>query len=506
MLNPNLFNTARYTVIRKDRKVQNAPGGGVAILIRNNLCVDENSTSSLVDHEAQESVWCEVRIKEKKNIIIGTVYRPPSSAAENNDLICDLIRLSENHAKDKQILVCGDFNFGNILWEENRVEEGSQGHGQAAKFLDSVNDNFWTQNVTDWTHLRETDNPSRLDLIFTKTTCEVEEIRYLAPLGLSKHAVLCFSLVIDSTPEEQSTDTWKLNYHKADTEKMRDLFTQEDWKTLFHGKSTNEKWETLKEKYNRTVAKCVPTYKRKQGSAQPKWMNRQLQALIRKKQEAWKRYRTRNSAAHRERYNSARNLVTREVRTAKYNYEKKVAQDATYNAKHFWAYVRSKTTAKETISRLRAPNGEVTENDEETAHEMNQAFNRVFVREDDSQPTPTTEHQFQGPKLLNINVTKEDVRGRLKTLNGSKASGTDGVSPQILKDCCDELCEPLCDIFQTSLEIGEVPDDWRKADISPIFKKGSKMDPLNYRPVSLISVVSKVLEGIIRKEIVRHLT
>ena len=505
ILNSTLFNTECYTVVRKDRPVQNAPGGGIAILVKKNLVVTEDPVSSLVDHDAQESVWCEVRCRKGKDLVLGSIYRTPSSPAENNDRICDLLKLSEELTKEKQLLVCGDFNFGNIMWEENRVVNGSQGHGQALNFLETVNDNFWTQNATEWTHLREDNNPSRLDLVLTRTDSEVEDIRYLAPLGLSKHAVICFTLTADSRPKEHQRLSPKLNYHKADKVKMRELFGQVNWEEAFANKGVNEKWDIFIDNYNRIVKICVPTYKNRPGCIKPKWMNRRVETLIRKKQEAWRKYRKRKNAPHREQYNSARNMVTREVRTAKYEYEKRVAEDATRNTRHFWAYVRSKTTAKETITRLKTHEGDVTEDDDKIANEMNMAFNGVYVREDADRPTVDPDLVFQGPKLQEIVITREGVRKKLKGLDGNKAHGPDGVSPLVLKECSETLCDPILDIFKTSLESGNVPNDWRIANISPIHKKGSKIEPLNYRPVSLTSVLSKVIESIIRENIVEHL-
>lgn len=505
MLNATLFNTDCYTIVRKDRPDQAAPGGGVTILIKKTLVVTEDSVSSLVQHEAQESVWCEVRSKEGKDLVLGTVYRTPSSSATNNDHICDLLKISEELTKDKQLLVCGDFNFGNILWEENRVENGSQGYGQALNFLEMINDNFWTQNVTEWTHLRDNDNPSRLDLVFTRTGSEVDNIKYLAPLGLSKHAVICFSLTTDSRPRDHPRLTPRLNYHKADTMKMREMFDQVNWEEAFVDKSVDEKWNVFVDNYNRIVKMCVPTYKNKPGCIRAKWMNCRLEMLIRRKQEAWRKYRGRKNAPHRERYNSARNLVTKEVRAAKCTYEKKVAMDAVRNTRHFWAYVRSKTTAKESTNRLKTHNGDVTEDDEIIAQEMNRAFNSVYVREDANRPSVDPDSVFQGPKLQEILVTREDVQRKLKGLDSTKANGPDGVSPLVLKECSEVLCAPILDIFKSSLDSGSVPDDWRRANISPIHKKGSKMEPLNYRPVSLTSVISKVIESIIREKIVQHL-
>lgn len=94
-LSSNNSNTKNYTAIRKDRPVQIAPGGGVALLINNRLYADENSISHLNDHQGQEAVWCEVKSKGGKGLVIGTIYRTLSSSSDNNDLICDLIRVSE---------------------------------------------------------------------------------------------------------------------------------------------------------------------------------------------------------------------------------------------------------------------------------------------------------------------------------------------------------------------------------------------------------------------------
>lgn len=460
MLNQNLYNVDKYNIIRKDRKSQNAPGRGVAILVRKNLTVDETSVAELNSFEGQESVWCEIRNKNGKDIIIGTVYRPPSASVECNDRICELLRKCEELSGEKQILVCGDFNMDNILWEENRIQEGSPNLGQASKLLDVINDCFWVQNVSEWTHMRNSESASRLDLVFSKTDGEVEDLTYLAPLGKSKHAVLCCNVAVDRIPEEQECKLSKLNYHKADLNKMKTLFKDAEWNSLYQAGTASEKWEIFTGIYNRTVKACVPTFKCRRSSPKPKWMNRELQQLIHRKQQAWKKYRERKCAARRNEYNAIRNSVTRAVRATKYNYEKRVATDTLENPKHFWAYVRSKTSVKENITHLRNDSGTLTDNDNETANVMNKAFNQVFVREDVSQPVPVPTTQFQGVRVEDIQVTRADIRKRLQDLNPDKAPGPDGVSPFILKECAEMLCDPLHDIFYVSVETGDVPQDW----------------------------------------------
>ena len=108
-------------------------------------------------------------------------------------------------------------------------------------------------------------------------------------------------------------------------------------------------------------------------------------------------------------------------------------------------------------------------------------------------------------ELTSLIINEEVVLKKLKSLKENKAPGPDSMYPRILKEACAELCVPLGKIFQRSLTEGEVPPDWRMANITCIHKKGSKSSPSNYRPVSLTSIACKVLESIIKDHIVGHL-
>ena len=98
------------------------------------------------------------------------------------------------------------------------------------------------------------------------------------------------------------------------------------------------------------------------------------------------------------------------------------------------------------------------------------------------------------------------VENKLKNLDASKAQGPDGIPPRVLKELCKELALPISVIYNKSLETGILPEEWKTAEVTAIFKKGSKSDPGNYRPVSLTCVLCKVLESIIRDVIVSHFT
>ena len=104
-----------------------------------------------------------------------------------------------------------------------------------------------------------------------------------------------------------------------------------------------------------------------------------------------------------------------------------------------------------------------------------------------------------------LSTDPERVRDLLLHLDPYKSMGPDRIHPRVLRELADVIVGPLSIIFQWSWEPGEVPVDWKMANVVPIFKKGKKEDPGNYRPVSLTSVPGKIMEKIILEVIEVHL-
>ena len=129
-------------------------------------------------------------------------------------------------------------------------------------------------------------------------------------------------------------------------------------------------------------------------------------------------------------------------------------------------------------------------------------LNDQFVSEDtsslpDKGPSPY-------PSMPDIEVNWKGVHKLLKGLKPFKATGPDSNPAFILKAAADELARILARIYQTQLDNGQVPSDWRDAWIAPVFKKGDKHKAANYRPVSLTSITCKLLEHIIHSNVIAH--
>jgi len=136
--------------------------------------------------------------------------------------------------------------------------------------------------------------------------------------------------------------------------------------------------------------------------------------------------------------------------------------------------------------------------DAEKAELLNAFFASVFSAKAGPQESQAPEVRKEAHREDNFPLLEEDcVRDRLSDLDVHKSMGPDGMHPRVLRELADVIGEPLSIIFERSWRTGEVPKDWRKASVTPIFKKGKKEDPRNYRPVSLTSTPRKVMEQLI---------
>ena len=165
-------------------------------------------------------------------------------------------------------------------------------------------------------------------------------------------------------------------------------------------------------------------------------------------------------------------------------------------SKAFWNYVQSKTKTRESVGNLIDDRGEIVTEGIKKATILNEFFTSVFIKENTSE-MPLFNSRCEGVSIDNFEITAEMVEKYLKRLNASKSQGPDNLHPKLLLETLDEIKEPLTEIFKKSLQEGTVPNDWKLANIVLLHKKGSKSSPENYRPISLTSVVSKIMESLL---------
>ena len=225
------------------------------------------------------------------------------------------------------------------------------------------------------------------------------------------------------------------------------------------------------------------------------------------KQTMWRVYRRTRKEEDYAKYKEALNAATTEIRQSKRSYEQKLACNIKTDSKSFYAYVRSKQNVQDKVGPLEDSAGNIISQGFLMAEDLNGYFSSVFTKEDISS-LPVADAKFQGAKsdyLGPLVVTPELVARKIKAMKDNKSPGVDGIPPKLLMETVDQISIPLARVFNLSLKEGVVPFEWKEANIIPLFKKGSRNKSENYRPVSLTSVICKLLERLIKDHMVDFL-
>ena len=160
--------------------------------------------------------------------------------------------------------------------------------------------------------------------------------------------------------------------------------------------------------------------------------------------------------------------------------------------KRFWSFIKHQRTDQ--VQVILDPIGK--------ANVLNSYFHSLFTREAKDCDIPRMPTYY--PVMQDVNITSEGVTRLIKNVKVHKAPSPDGITPQVMKELSKPVSSVLTTIYRKSYETGEIPGDWKRANVASIFKKGSKQDPNNYRPISLTCISCKLLEHIITSSIMRR--
>ena len=202
---------------------------------------------------------------------------------------------------------------------------------------------------------------------------------------------------------------------------------------------------------------------------------------VKLKNKRWKKWSKSSNYNDFVEYKIARNKTVKAVRKAKLKFEKKLAKQVKEDPKSCFAYVISISKTKDKIGSLNDNNGNAATDNGEMCEILNTFFCSVFTDEDVNKlPEPKCIFlDDDSNKLCNFVITKDKVYNKLSQLKENKAPGPDRLSPKLLKKIKMKISEPLCSIFNRSLQDSSVPEDWKIANVTPIFKKGSKLSAGN---------------------------
>ena len=505
------YNIEGYTINPVNLETSSNIGRGIIIYTHNSL---EKSTIQIkMDSKFNEACILEIRLRGGDTLIFGCIYRSPTptqDSAVNNENLNRLLKTicTKSHS---HVCLVGDFNYKDVNWKSWTTSHDEE--SKEAKFLETIKDCFLFQHIEKPTRVRGNDEPSLIDLLLTNEELQVSDIVHHAPLGKSDHSVITFNYhcYLDFSKPKKC-----YNYGKADFEGMLHKLETSNWKEKFLteglDKDAESLWCSIKSTLLELRNEFVPLRTIKTGiDSNNKGdfpIDKTLQQAIKEKHSrhrCWIRGIKRGDQTTRLAYTRARNKVKRLLRQSKRMFEKAVASRSKTNPKEFWKYVRRKMKTKSGVSPLLEDTkdpGSLKFGDKEKANLLQQQFCSVFTKENGNIP----EMEKRTNKSLNdLIILEAMVRKEILALNINKSSGPDEISPILLIKLIDYVASPLAMLMNTTIKHGILPKDWKKAFVSPIYKKGARNIAENYRPISLTSVVCKLMEKFIKDAVLNHL-
>jgi len=473
-----------FTILsRSDRQdTAGGRGGGIISYIRTEVIAS--------DVESSFDQFCQARLIQinchhmKLNVV--NVYRPPSTTQENTAKLCNALREINGPS-----IIVGDFNFPEINWNTLTTT-----NARSQDFLDATQEMFFSQMVNFSTRSGNT-----LDLLLCTHPEIIEDIVDIGPIGNSDHT--CIQFEIKVTSQKKGSNQMIPDFRKANFDDIREDFGGIKWDVIFNGKGTEEMWNTFKQKLEQVVLKNVPFMQRRARKKIP-WSNQETKRLINVKRRKYKKMKCSESTEDVKEFKKAQQQVKKSVRRARKNYERNLAKNFKNNPKPFYCYISRNSKTKSLVGPLKCGD-QVTQSDAEVCDVLNNFFTSVFTK-DDSSELPYLDQKYTGNfPLQDIIINESDVLRALSKVKIDSAPGPDKIYSRVLMELQHQVAYPLALIYQSSLETATVVSDWRVADVTPVFKKGSKCNANNYRPISLTSVPGKIMERILREAIMDHL-
>ena len=232
-----------FDIIPGYKCVYNSSGRGVCLYIKNSIqftrCLEIESLFS-------PSVFCKLSLSKKKSVLVGSIYRSPSSKdSDCNDLMKQLNHVySLSKSTGDKFILLGDFNLPDINWNDESCVKNIE--HISSKFLEFVKVNDITQFITSPTHHRTTQTPTLIDLILSNDSHLVSEVAHFPPFGLSHHSVLSFSTNF-SPHTVEATPVLKYQIDKGDYTGMRSYMskTKDEWDIELEGTNVDSCWEVI---------------------------------------------------------------------------------------------------------------------------------------------------------------------------------------------------------------------------------------------------------------------
>jgi hypothetical protein len=448
--------------------------GGVAMYVQSSLQFIIKYKS--FDHPNQNNFNIDYLLIQilNKNIALACMYCPPKTPLAN--IISVIEHMKSLLSPSTSLLVGGDYNI-NLLSTDTALP---------SEFIDNLHSLGLHPIISLPT--RVTDSTATL---LDNFLCDINLLPFQAGViktDFSDHYAIEFSL--NSILNTSNISLTKRNFCSKNKIKFSTKLLVADWSHLYTILDTNAAFNYFIKKLKKIYNKCFRFENHVITNKKPPWLTKGLLKSINHKNELF--IKAKNDSTHKQVYNAYRNKLTSLIRKAKYNYHSNVLNQLKNNSRKMWAHLRNLTGSNKNNNVPICPSV------------LNNFFTSVFNQApkfcNNSHTIPDS--VFVSNSLFLTPLTVNEILSTFASLSNSTAIGTDNLLPTIIKLNASLISNQLTYIFNLSFTQGIFPNLLKNAVVVPIYKGGSHSDPSNYRPISILTIFSKLLEKLFYNRLV----
>ena len=467
--------------------------GGVSVFVRTGLSVDVIQDLA-ISTEAIESMVVRINIDGGQVFNVFALYRPHQSSSE---IFTDTLgNMLQNHGRlNGDVYVIGDFNLDILNANSSAVNY----------FMNTMQSFHYFPLISKPTRFpSNTTEPTLLDHIWCNNFNHYTS--GIIPIDVTDHCPIF--IVINSNPILSQKNKIEFRVHsERNIENFRRVLSEFDWDFVGNSTDVNQSTDEFITSLNRLYCDSFPIKVKIISDKRLKkpWLSQGILKSIQTKAKYFKLYKM--GFISESRNKNFKNRLTSIIRAAKKNYYASRFSTLKNDLKLTWKTINEvlgNNKSKNSVKSLILNNQRIT-SDVDIANLFNDYF--VNVPKELDEKIPATEisalnncYQSFSSSIFFKPVLECEINEIIKNLKNSKY-GLNVIPVNILKNCSDILSGPIAKLVNLSISSGSFPDVLKSATITPIFKKGESTDPSNYRPISVLSSISKIFEKVICQQL-----
>ena len=480
-----------------------------------------------IQNNQVQSIWIQGGYCHSKNIMFGHVYRehlPNQNIAQQESYMSSLLSQWElateygNPSQPNETHICGDIN---IDMYKDKWLEPSYSLIHLSRLLKSTCDTYnFSQLVKSVTRVQydsvaQKSNFSSIDHVYTNSKYKCSEA-VVTPFGDSDHDIISYTRY-SKIPPSPARIICKRNYRDFKRKEFLDDIKYIDWSEVYQCVDTDMAAACLTKKFNFVLDRHAPWVKIQQRKMFVPWLSNETKGLI-KERDRWKSKAKSLAVANQIttneqkeawlNYKHFRNRINNRKKKEETLYKKEKMMEANASDSHLWRAAKNLMGWKSTGSptKLSVDNKLIT-----SAKDIAKSMNDFFVEKIADIRRSMSSIELDTSKIKHCMENKScflefqhteftSVMKLLKGLSNSKSTSLDGLNNYSVKIAAPYIASPLHHVISLSLIQKKFPECWKYSKVVPLHKKGDPLDRKNYRPVALLSPLSKVLEKVIYKQ------